>query len=60
MVKEENIEAARVYFGQLASRLTTKEAIKALVTDFLLKKFVETRNSSLSASQRLTLIRHIT
>lgn len=59
LVKEENVEAAREYFGKLAAKLTTKEALSALVSDFLVKKFVETRNSSLTGAQRLAIIQHI-
>lgn len=59
MVKDEAAINAREYFGILASKLTTPETVKALVIDFLFKKFIETRNSSLTAAQRLTFIRHI-
>lgn len=57
MVKEDLILDARAFFGKLAAKLTTKEALKALVMDFLFKRFIETRNSSLNANQRLAFVR---
>jgi hypothetical protein len=57
MTKEDIIASLKTYFHDLAEKLSTPEALRTLIADFLLKRFVQTRNSSFNANQRMAFIR---
>lgn len=57
MTKEDIIGSLKTYFHDLADKLTTPEAVQTLIAEFLLKRFVQTRNSSFNANQRMAFVR---
>jgi hypothetical protein len=59
ITKEEICKDLKSYFSKVAANISTSEALKALLQDFLLKKFVQTRNSSFTANQRMVIVRCI-
>jgi hypothetical protein len=59
LTKEEVIQNSQEYFATLSAKLNTSDSAAALIFDFLVKKFVQSKGSSLNSAQRLALIRHI-
>ena len=59
MTKEDLIQVLKTYFSKLASKLRSKEAFNVLIQDFLLKRFIQTRNTGLNANQRMAFIRSL-
>ena len=59
MTKEDIIDSLKTYFHDLALKLVTPEALRTLISDFLLKRFIQTRNTSFNANQRMAFVRAI-